>query len=374
MRLLLTGGAGFIGSHTADLLLRKGHEVRVIDSLEPPVHRNRVKPEYVSGDVDFIVGDVRNKKDMEKALEGIEAVFHFAAYQGYLPDFSTFASVNEGGTALLYEIIVNGDLPIRKVILASSQAVYGEGKYNCRVHGVQYPPARQLQQLERGQWSVKCPVCRQDMEAIPADETRVNPHNQYAVSKYCQELYALALGKRYSIPTVALRYSITQGPRQSFFNAYSGILRIFVTRLLSGQAPVIYEDGKQLRDYVSVQDVAEANLLVLENDAADFEVFNVGGNTAITVLEYAKLLIKILGKDIEPKPSGEFRFGDTRHVISDISKLEKLGWQPKIPLERFVREYVEWCLEQREISDYYAEAERIMKQQHVIRQVRSSNG
>jgi len=276
-KVLVTGGAGFIGSHTVDLLLEKGYEVRVLDSLTPPVHPKKEKPAYLPEDVEFILGDVQNRNDMEKALQGVSAVFHLAAYQDYLTDFSKFAFVNDGGTALLYEMIVNHRLPIEKVVLGSSQAVYGEGKYQCAEHGAQYPPMRCLEQLERGDWEVKCPACDRQMNLVPTDESRVNPHNQYAVSKYAQELYALTLGRRHGIPTVALRYSITQGPRQSIHNAYSGVLRSSVIRLLNNLPPVIYEDGQQLRDYVFVGDVAQANLLALEKDTASFEVFNVGG-------------------------------------------------------------------------------------------------
>ena len=370
MKVLITGGAGFIGSHTTELLLEKGHEVRILDSLEPPVHRQRQKPEYIPDEVEFILGDVQNKSDMERTLRGVDAVFHLAAYQDYLMDFSKFAFVNDGGTALLYEVIVNEHLPIQKVVLGSSQAVYGEGKYECPTHGFQYSPPRELSQLEREEWEVKCPLCQECMRPLPTDESRVNPNNQYAISKYSQELYALTLGKRFSIPTVVLRYSITQGPRQSFYNAYSGILRIFTTRLLNGLPPIIYEDGQQLRDYIYVGDVAEANLLVLENGSANYEVFNVGGSKATTVLEYAKLLISLLGEDIEPQSRSEFRFGDTRHIVSDTSKLKRLGWQPKTPLEQIIREYLEWAQKQAEVSDYYAQAEKEMKRQGVIRSVR----
>lgn len=370
MKVLITGGAGFIGSHTADLLLERGHEVRILDSLEPPVHHQGQKPEYIPDEVEFILGDVQNRSDMERALQGANVVFHLAAYQGYLTDFGKFASVNDGGTALLYEIIVNEHLPIEKVILGSSQAVYGEGKYECPAHGVQYPPPRRLSQLEGEEWEVKCPLCQGRMRPILTDESRVNPHNQYAVSKYSQELYALTLGERFGIPTVVLRYSITQGTRQSFYNAYSGILRIFTIRLLNGLPPIIYEDGQQLRDYVYVRDVVEANLLALENDSANFEVFNVGGSKATTVLEYANLLISLLGKDIEPQSSGEFRFGDTRHIISDVSKLKRLGWQPKTLLEQIIREYLEWVQKQAQVSDCYTQAEKVMRRQGVIRSVR----
>jgi len=278
--------------------------------------------------------------------------------------------VNDSGTALLYEVIVNEHLPIEKVIVGSSQAVYGEGKYECPTHGAQYPAPRELSQLEREEWEVKCPLCQESMRPLQTSEPRVNPHNQYAISKYSQELYALTLGKRFGIPTVVLRYSITQGPRQSFYNAYSGILRIFSTRLLNGLPPVIYEDGQQLRDYVHVRDVAEANLLVLENASANFEIFNVGGNKATSVLEYATLLISLWAKDVVPQIPRELRFGDTRHIISDISKLIGLGWEPKSSIDQIIRDYKEWMQEQPGVSDYYTEAEKVMRKKGIVRSVR----
>lgn len=367
MKVLITGGAGFIGSHTADLLLEKGYSVCVLDSLEPPVHRGKKKPDYISDDIEFILGNVRNKNDVEKALRGVEVVFHLAAYQDYLTDFSKFAFVNEGGTALLYEVIVNKKLPIKKVILASSQAVYGEGKYECSTHGVYYPSPRQLSQLEKKEWDIKCPRCGNCMRPLSIDESRVNPHNQYAISKYSQELYAMTLGQRFGIPTVILRYSITQGPRQSYYSAYSGILRIFTMCLLNDMPPVVYEDGRQFRDYVSVRDVAEANILALEDNSADFQVFNVGGDRATTVLEYAELLSTLLGKDIKPEIRGEFRFGDSRHTVSDSSKLRDIGWQPKIALDKTIREYIDWVMGQETVSKYDTEAEKLMKRQGVVR-------
>ncbi len=370
MKVLITGGAGFIGSHTADLLLEKGYSVCVLDSLEPPVHPQRSKPDYLPDDVEFIQGDVCSRSDFKKALKGVDLVFHLAAYQGYLLDFGKFAMVNDGGTALLYEIIVSENLPVQKVVLGSSQAVYGEGKYECLEHGIQYPHYRSLEQLEMGDWEIRCPVCHQDMTPLVTDESRVNPHSQYAVSKYCQELYALNMGRRFGIPTVVLRYSITQGPRQSLHNAYAGILRIFTMRLLNNLLHIIYEDGNQLRDYVYVGDVARANLMVMEDKAANFEAFNVGGDTTMTVLEYDELFNKTSGKNIEPAIPGQFRYGDTRHIISDISKLKKLGWQPGTPVERIIGEYLDWARTQPEIADYYAEAERVMKQEGIIRLAR----
>jgi dTDP-L-rhamnose 4-epimerase len=367
MKALVTGGAGFIGSHTVDLLLERGYEVKVLDALMPPVHGNGVKPDYVPDDVEFIRGDVRDREAVDRALQGVDVVFHLAAYQDYLPDFSRFAFTNDGGTALLYELIVEKRYPIQKVVLASSQAVYGEGKYRCPEHGVQYPTLRPLEQLMQREWELCCPDCSGELRLLPTDEMQVNPANQYAISKYAQELYALTLGQRYGIPTVAMRYSITQGPRQSFRSAYSGILRIFSMRLLNDKPPIAYEDGQQLRDYVSVHDVAQANLLVLEDSRADYQAFNVGGGKATTVLEYAHLLARKLNKDIEVEVSGKFRFGDTRHIISDTSKLQALGWEPITPLDQIIEEYIAWAEAQPDLRDYYAEAEEVMKRVGTVR-------
>jgi dTDP-L-rhamnose 4-epimerase len=369
-RVLVTGGAGFIGSHTVDLLLKKGYQVRVLDSLTAPAHPRKERPSYLPEDVEFMVGDVQNRNDMEKALQGVRAVFHLAAYQDYLTDFSRFALVNEGGTALLYEIIIDRHLPVEKVILGSSQAVYGEGKYQCSEHGVQYPPMRPLKQLEAGDWEVKCPSCEEQMKPLPTDESTVNPHNQYAVSKYAQELYAFTLGKRYGIPTVALRYGITQGPRQSIHNAYSGLLRSSVVRLLNDLSPVIYEDGQQLRDYAYVGDVAQANLLALEKDTANFEVLNVAGGKPLTVLEYVGILLELWDKDMKPAIPGQFRFGDVRHIFSDISRIEALlGWQPVTSPKEVAQQYVAWAKSQPEIEDTYTVAATTMKRLGVLRAV-----
>jgi dTDP-L-rhamnose 4-epimerase len=366
-KVLVVGGAGFIGSYTTDLLLQQGYEVRVFDALLPPVHPNRERPAYLPASVELIVGDVRDKEAFTKALRGVEAVFHLAAYQDYLPDFSKFFHINTVGTAMLYEIIVEQHLPIEKVVFASSQATYGEGRYTCAEHGPQYPELRLLAQLMQRDWEVHCPNCNQPMQPLLTDESQTKPHNQYAISKYTQELVAITLGKRYNIPSVGMRYSIVQGPRQSFSNAYSGICRIFSTRMLAGKAPVAYEDGGQLRDYVYVGDVAQANLLVMEDSRANYEVFNVGGGKAVTVLEYGQMVATALNSTLLPTLPGEFRFGDTRHIISDITKLQKLGWQPQIPLTEVIREYIDWAIQQPSVGDYYSNAERVMKQMGTVR-------
>lgn len=366
MKILVTGGAGFIGSHTVDTLIEKGYSVVILDSLEKPVHL-KGKPAYLNPKAEFIEGDVRNYDDMLKALQGVEVVYHFAAYQDYLTEFSKFFYVNSVGTALIYEIIVGEKLPVKKVIVASSQAVYGEGKYHCEKDGIVYPDIRTEERLKSGLWEVVCPICGGKVKWQLTDESVVNPQNQYAVSKYTQELISLSLGKRYHIPTVCLRYSIVQGPRQSFYNAYSGACRIFSLNLYFDRQPTIYEDGEQLRDYINIDDVVNANLTVLENSEADYNVYNVGGGKAYTVKEFAAIVAKRFGKEIKPKLPGEYRFGDTRHIVSDIGSLKRLGWEPKVPIEKSVDDYISYLREQTDIEDILEYAESKMKSLNVIR-------
>lgn len=381
MRVLVTGGAGFIGSHTADLLLTRGYTVRVLDALEPPVHADGVPPDYVPGEVEFLRGDVRDARAWQMALADVDAVIHLAAYQDYLTDFSKFFHVNTVGTALLYETIVECKLPIQKIVVASSQATYGEGKYICREHTEPsshnghdrargkyfYPPLRPEAQLKQRRWQVTCPECGAVMEWVVTDESHVMPHNQYAMSKYTQEMVSLNFGRRYSVPTTCMRYSIVQGKRQSFRNAYSGILRTFTQRLLSGHEPVCYEDGLQVRDYVYVGDVARANVLALEDSRADYEVFNVGGETPVTVLEYAERLAHKINPNIAPSVPGLYRFGDTRHIVSDVSKLKALGWTVTKNVDAIADEYIAWAAEHPDMDDYYAAAEQGMLQRGTLR-------
>ena len=365
-RILITGGAGFIGSHTADRMLERGYAVRVLDSLQPRVHRAG-RPNYLAPDVEFIEGDVRDRAAWERSLADVDAVFHLAAYQDYLPDFSTFINVNAASTALLYEIAVERRLPLQKIVLASSQSVYGEGRYICSDHGVAYPDARSLEQLERGAWEHACPQCQRVMTPALLDESFANPHTAYAISKYALELLGLTLGRRHGIPTVALRYSIVQGPRNSPHNAYSGVCRTFTQRLLHHKAPIIYEDGGQLRDYVHVQDVASAHAVVLENPAADFEVFNVAGQRGVNVAEFARLATRACGENLEPIARGEFRVGDPRHTISSSAKLGRLGWRPRASVEQIVAEYVDWARQQKDLCDSTEQAAAEMTARGVLR-------
>lgn len=368
MNLLVTGGAGFIGSHTVDLLLARGHTVRVLDALTPPVHAAGERPDYLPAEVELIHGDVRDRDAWARALAGVEAVFHFAAYQDYLPDFAKFFHVNAAGTALLYEVAVEQRLPLRKIVVASSQAVYGEGRYRCANDGPQYPGPRSEAQLQAHAWEPRCPVCGEALAAEWTPEAApANGHNAYAMSKHAEEVLALNLGRRYGLPTVAMRYSIVQGARQSYRNAYSGAMRIFAMQALAGQPLTVYEDGQQLRDFVYVGDVARANLLVFEDDRADFQAFNVGGGRAVTVLDFARLVAQRAGSAAAPQVTGEYRFGDTRHILSDVARLQALGWRAQGTLEGNIDEYLAWAQQQPDFRNYADEARAHMRRVGTVR-------
>jgi dTDP-L-rhamnose 4-epimerase len=353
-----------------DVLLQRGYDVRVFDSLQERVHPHGW-PGYLPTDIEKIIGDVRDADALGRALDGIDGVIHLAAYQDYMPDFSTFYAVNTVSIALLFELIVAKRLPVQKIVSASSQSVYGEGRYECLACGEIQPPSRPETQLARGEWENRCPLCAAEVTPLPLVETApVHPHTAYGISKYALELTSLNLGRKYDIPVANMRYSIVQGTRNSFFNAYSGVARIFALRLLHDQPPVVYEDGLQQRDYVSVYDVARANVLALEDDRANFRNFNAAGQKMTTVLEVARLLTVLCGKEqIEPEVSGEYRFGDTRHTVSCWEALGSLGWRPERSMEDFLAEYVEWVREQPNLDDFYALSQKAMRSAGVIRSV-----
>jgi len=373
LNILITGGAGFIGSHTADALLKIGHRVRILDSLHKTVHP-KGKPDYINPAAEFMLGDVRDKKTWQKAMDDIDAVYHFAAYQDYLPDFSTFFHINAVSTALLYEVIVEkGIAPkIKKVIVAASQAVMGEGKYKCpecyeKNRHFHLPEIRLEAQLSLGEWNHRCPDCSRVLKWVPSDESVINPCNQYAISKYTQERITTQLGKRYNIPSVVMRYSIVQGPRQSFYNAYSGAMRIFALSLLLDRKPIIFEDGEQVRDYVNIKDVVKANLMVLEKKAADYGVFNVGGDRAWTVMDFYNNMQNVVGKAKAPIMTGYYRYGDTRHIFSDTGKLKSLGWKPTRDIDESIADYWKYINTREDMGDILQYAEKNMKQLKVIR-------
>ncbi len=371
MKVLITGGAGFIGSHTADALLARGHDVRILDSLEQPVHRNGAWPTYLDPAITRLKGDVRDEATLLAALKGVDAVYHFAAFQDYLPQFSRFFSVNVTSTALIYELIVREKLPVQKVIVASSQAALGEGLYLDATGKRVLPGLRRDADLKRGIWEIQPkddevgPLAYQ-----PTDESVANPQNCYGTSKIAQENAALNLGRMYEIPTVAMRYSIVQGPRQSLYNAYSGACRIFSLNFHLGREPLIYEDGGQVRDFVNWQDVADANLCVLDDPRADYQTFNVGGDRPVTVAEFAAVVAEVFGRDdYVPRASGKYRFGDTRHILSDVSKLKALGWAPTRSCRDSVAAYRDWMEYAAPAAEILEHSNKMMAALGVVRAV-----
>ncbi|HEX8679717.1 MAG TPA: SDR family NAD(P)-dependent oxidoreductase, partial [Chthoniobacterales bacterium] len=268
-RALVTGGAGLIGSHIVDLLLREGWTVRILDNLEPNTHKQG-KPSWVNPDAEFVQGDVRDRATIAAALAGIDVVFHEAAYGGYMPEIAKYVDVNSLGTALMLEVIREDKLPIKKFIVASSQAVYSEGAAECPEHGLVFPNVRPVEQLRRGDWVVRCPKCDKPTKSVPTpEEAPIGGETVYGLTKVDQEKLVLLWGKQAGVPTVALRYSCTYGPRQSIFNPYTGVIAIFCTRLLNDLPPVLYEDGEQTRDFSFVEDIARANLLAATTDKLD---------------------------------------------------------------------------------------------------------
>ena len=371
-RALVTGGAGLIGSHLVDLLLMDGWTVRILDNLEPQTHRNG-KPEWVNPAADFRQGEVQDYETMRSALTDIDVVFHEAAYGGYMPEMAKYVLVNSFGTAQMLEIIRDHKLPIKKVVVASSQAVYSEGAANCPEHGHVVPLLRPAEQLRAGDFAVHCPLCGKPTVSVPTPEaTPGGGETVYALTKVDQERLVLLWGKQTGTPTVALRYSCTYGPRQSLFNPYTGVIAIFCTRLLNGQPPVLYEDGGQTRDLCFVEDIAHANLLVATTDKLDGLPVNVGSGRATSVRDLAAIIAGQLGIEIEPLARGEFRPGEIRSLISDISRIRTIGYEPQTSLEQGIGRYIEWIKTQGSVEDYFSKAEAGLRANGIVQSVRGS--
>jgi dTDP-L-rhamnose 4-epimerase len=343
-----------------------GHEVIVLDSLTPPVHRGS-PPAYLNHAVELYEGDVRNRDLLRNLLRRVDAVYHLAAYQDYLTDFARFSDVNVVSTALLYEIIVKERLDLARVIIASSQAAMGEGLYRCQIDGEQLPGMRPECSLAVGEWEIPCPQCGGPLEMQATPERTSNPQNAYGMSKLGEEMVGINLGRRYGIPTVALRYSIVQGPRQSVYNAYSGACRIFCLHYMLERSPVLYEDGEAVRDYVNIEDVVDANVQVLADERAVGRVFNVGGGKPVTTREFAEVVRCEYRSDLPARVTGDYRFGDTRHILSDISALTALGWEPRRSPAESVAAYAAWLQDAPDLDGVLDEAEARMRTLGVVR-------
>jgi len=348
--ILITGGAGFIGSHLADLLIEKGYRVRILDNLHPQVHSGF--PSYLNKEVEFIKGDVREREILEKAIEGVEGIFHFAARVGVgqsMYEVKDYVEVNVGGTASLLDILVNKKHKVKKLIVASSMSIYGEGAYNCKNCGTVYPRERKGEDLKRRIWEPRCPHCGEETSPLPTSEEKpLYPSSIYAQTKREQEEMCLLIGKTYGIPTVALRFFNVFGSRQALSNPYTGVVAIFASRILNGKPPVIYEDGQQLRDFIHVKDIARASLLALEREEADYEVFNVGTGRPVQIKEISRILQKLLDKETGEEVTFRYRKGDIRTCYADVTKIKKkLGFEPEYSLEEGMKELVPWLIGQK---------------------------
>lgn len=373
-RALVTGGAGLIGSHIVDLLVKEGWQVRILDNLEPQTHKNG-KPAWINPQAEFRHGNVQDYETMFSALTDIDVVFHEAAYGGYMPEMAKYVLVNSFGTAQMLEIIRDRKLPVQKVVVASSQAVYSEGAAQCEIHGHVVPLLRPSEQLRIGDFQVHCPQCGRPTKSIPTPEgTPGGGETVYALTKVDQERLVLLWGKQTGIPTVALRYSCTYGPRQSLFNPYTGVIAIFCTRLLNGQPPVMYEDGGQTRDLCFVEDIAQANLLAATSDLLDGLPVNVGSGRATSVGDLARIISEQLGVAVEPIARGEFRPGEIRSLISDISRIRTIGYEPRVPLEEGIARYIAWIRTQGPVEDYFARAEIGLRENGIVQNVAPSRG
>ncbi len=370
-RALVTGGAGLIGSHVADRLLAEGWSVRVLDNLEPQTHRGG-KPSWIPKAAEFRHADLRDRAIMMEALKDIDVVFHQAAYGGYMPEIAKYVQVNSFGTAQMLEIIREENLPVRKIVVASSQAVYSEGAGVCPEHGLVFPEVRPVEQLRQGDWSVHCPRCDARTTSAPTPENApVGGETVYGLTKVDQEKLVLLWGKQIGIPTVALRYSCTYGPRQSIFNPYTGVIAIFCTRLLNNLPPVLYEDGQQTRDFSFVEDIARANLLAAESDRLDGLPVNVGSGRGVPIREIAQQVSSALGINLEPEARGEFRPGEMRHLTSDTARIRAAGYEPQVDLATGIGRYLDWIRGQGDVRDYFSEAETILRDKGIVQKVAS---
>jgi dTDP-L-rhamnose 4-epimerase len=348
--ILVTGGAGFIGAHLVEALTRQNHSIRVLDALVEQVHGG--VQQGLPSEVELIKADVRDQVSVDAALDGVEVVFHEAAEVGVgqsMYEIERYVGANTLGTASLLKALVARRGQIRKLVVASSMSIYGEGAYRCLECGPVAPPLRPGPQLEARDWEMRCPRCQSILEAMPTPETKpLDPASVYAVTKQDQEQLSIIVGRAYSIPTVALRYFNVYGPGQALSNPYTGVAAIFSSRLLNGQPPLIFEDGLQSRDFTHVSDIVQANLLAMESEAANFQAINIGTGRATSVRRIAELLASGLGVDIEPSIVGRFREGDIRHCFADISRARKfLGFEPVVRLEDGIPQLLEWVKRQR---------------------------
>jgi dTDP-L-rhamnose 4-epimerase len=356
---LVTGGAGFVGSYVVDALLQRGFNVRVFDSLSEQVHPTGI-PDYLAHDIELVRGDVRDMEKLRSALRGVDVVYHFAAAVGVgqsMYEISNYMGVNTLGTANLLQVLLDMKIPIEKLIVASSMSIYGEGRYRCDKCGDVAPPVRETEQLLAKSWETLCPTCGSTLAPVPTNESKpLQASSIYALSKKDQEEMTLLFGRTYGLPVVAMRYFNIYGPRQALSNPYTGVAAIFASRLLNRRAPLIFEDGRQMRDFVSVHDITAANLLAMERDDADGRALNIGSGEPISIQQVADVLSDSLGMQIPAEITGKYRAGDIRHCFADITAARSLlGYTPRVSFADGVSELANW-LKQQTAEDRFAEA------------------
>jgi len=366
--ILITGGAGFIGSNLSLKLIEKGYSVTVLDNLSPQIHSEN-SPLYhsIKDKVNFIHGTVLSYDDWKKALENIDVVVHLAAETGTgqsMYEIEKYTDVNIKGTSVFLDILANETHSIKKIVVASSRAIYGEGKYTCKEHGTVYPIARLDHDMARGNFGVQCPSCAEEVSLEPTDEkSKIHPTSIYGITKHVQEQMFMLMGQSLGIPSVAFRYQNVYGAGQSLSNPYTGILSIFSTRIKNGNDIAIFEDGLESRDFVYVDDIVDATILGIEKDEANGEVFNVGLGEAIDVLTVAKTLINAYQSDSKVTITGNYRLGDIRHNYADLTKIEqKLGFKPKVSFEEGIKRFTAWVENQEIMEDNYEKSIVEMKE------------
>lgn len=374
-KILVTGGAGFIGSHLVDRLIKKRYRVTVFDNLEPQVHPDGL-PEYHNLKARFIRGDIRKKKDLKEVVADADAIVHFAAAVGVGQSqyqIAKYVETNIQGTANLLDVLANEKHRVKKLVVASSMSIYGEGLYECRKCGRVKPPLRDFdvsppESLPPGYWEPKCPFCKGVLKPVPTpEETPLVSNSIYAVSKKEQEEMVLLIGKTYGIPSVALRFFNVYGPRQSLSNPYTGVSAIFLSRIKNHNPPVVYEDGLQSRDFIWVGDIVDACILSMEREEANYQVFNVGSGKPVSILEIANVLIKLLGiRDVKPEVTYGFRKGDVRHCYADTAKIKKmLGFEPQVSFEDGLKRLINWSRDVK-AEDRFVKASGELKKRNLI--------
>lgn len=368
--VLITGGAGFIGSSLALKLLDKGYEVTVLDNLSPQIHGEEGTSSElflkIRDKVTFIKGDVVNSDDWRKALKGQDVVVHLAAETGTgqsMYEINKYIDVNVKGTSNLLDILTNEEHQVKKIVVAASRAIYGEGMYHCTEHGTVFPVERTEADMSKGDFEVKCPICNTDVEVMATtEETKIHPTSVYGITKQVQEQMCMVVGKSLNIPVVGYRYQNVYGPGQSLKNPYTGILSIFSTIIKNNNNINIFEDGLESRDFVFIDDIVDATILGIEKEEANFESFNVGTGVPTTVIEVANVLKEKYQSETEIQISGNFRLGDIRHNFADLTKIkEKLGFTPKVSFEEGISKFVDWVNQQEVVEDRYQKSIEEMK-------------